>query len=252
MRKDWLLAYERLLAIFQGSGVERATIKYVKRFMAYHSSNFTEMAIAQGDLCKRDEFRAFMRKYQDEYIELNEELEEGYYVVWIYIPYEFIRLGDNFKYTLFFISQTEFKSKFVGIDKEFCTIRKLLIDHFKSQNEFEIASCNQFIISCPQDIHNNTNLSPFVMYNSTGANLEFNFDFSLTNGYTNLPPYKNQKTFSVILPPDGYDVIIRTRTGYVNLSLGYSVIPVFNSDLPPTVDYLNPENQMNPLMNMHL
>ena len=177
-------------------------------------------------------------------IELNEELEEGYYVVWIYIPYEFIRLGDNFKYTLFFISQTEFKSKFVGIDKEFCTIRKLLIDHFKSQNEFEIASCNQFIISCPQDIHNNTNLSPFVMYNSTGANLEFNFDFSLTNGYTNLPPYKNQKTFSVVLPPDGYDVIIRARIGYVNLSLGYSVIPVFNSDLPPTVDYLNPENQM--------
>lgn len=74
--KDWLLAYERLLAIFQGSGVEKETIKYVKRFMAYHSSNFAEMAIVQGDLCKRDEFRAFMRKYQDEYIELNEEFPE--------------------------------------------------------------------------------------------------------------------------------------------------------------------------------
>ena len=177
-------------------------------------------------------------------IEINEELDEGYYLIWIYLPYEFISLGDNFKYTLSFISKEDFKSKFIAIDKEFQTIRKLLIEHYKSQNEFEIASCNQFIISCPQDIHGNTNLSPFIMYNSTGSNLEFNFDFSQTNGYTNLIPYKNQAKFTVVLPPDGYDVIIRTRTGISNLSLGYTVTPVFNSDHPQTTEEVSIENQM--------
>lgn len=46
-REDWLEAYRRLILFFERGGVKADIIKWIKRFMAYHSSNIAQMAYEQ-------------------------------------------------------------------------------------------------------------------------------------------------------------------------------------------------------------
>lgn len=74
--RDWLRAYEMVLERLQEENVKTETIDYVKRFMAYHSSNATEIAVNQGNEKAKKEFQAFMRLYQQEYLSLNKQYPE--------------------------------------------------------------------------------------------------------------------------------------------------------------------------------
>ena len=158
------------------------------------------------------------------------DLTEGNYVIWIYLPYEFITLGQNYKYTVCFISNLDYITKYIGIDRDFTVIKELIIAHFKKTYQFEIASCREYIVSCPTDIHQSTNISPFVIYNGTANDIKFNFDFTGTTGYTNLYPYKDNKNFFIVVSPNSFDAVIRTRTGYENLTLGFNCTPTLNTD----------------------
>lgn len=75
-RRDWLKAYEIVLKRFEEECVDSDVIDYVKRFMAYHSSNAAEIAFLQGDKTAQKEFQKIMELYEHEYIKLNGQYPE--------------------------------------------------------------------------------------------------------------------------------------------------------------------------------
>lgn len=74
--RDWILAYQSVLQRFYKENVSGDIIRYVKRFMAYHSSNAVRMAVEQGDTDWKRYFQAIMRENEKEYVELNAEHSE--------------------------------------------------------------------------------------------------------------------------------------------------------------------------------
>lgn len=69
--RDWIRAYEMVLQRFEEEHIDKNVIDYVKRFLAYHSSNAVEIAIKQEQLTAKKEFQSFMQRYKQEYISLN-------------------------------------------------------------------------------------------------------------------------------------------------------------------------------------
>lgn len=72
-RLDWLKAYEIIIEKFKKENIGEDILIWVKRFMAYHSSNVAEMAYKQNNteilLCCQN----IMRQYMDEYQKTNSE-----------------------------------------------------------------------------------------------------------------------------------------------------------------------------------
>lgn len=69
--RDWLRAYELVLQRFEKEQIADEIMDYVKRFLAYHSSNAAEIAVAQKQTEAKKEFQRFMKMYKQEYISLN-------------------------------------------------------------------------------------------------------------------------------------------------------------------------------------
>lgn len=69
--KDWLKAYEYVIFRFIEENIDKETIDYVKRFMAYHSSNAAEVAYKLKDRHALRDFQEYMRRFEKEYISLN-------------------------------------------------------------------------------------------------------------------------------------------------------------------------------------
>ncbi len=69
--RDWLRAYEIVLQKFEKEHIDKSVVDYVKRFMAYHSSNAAEIAIAQGNKDAKKDFQRIMQLYEQEYVSLN-------------------------------------------------------------------------------------------------------------------------------------------------------------------------------------
>ncbi len=70
--RHWLRAYEMVIERFEAERIAEKTLGYVKRFLAYHSSNAAQVAYEKGNKDMLYEFQQFMIKYRDEYISLNE------------------------------------------------------------------------------------------------------------------------------------------------------------------------------------
>lgn len=69
--RDWLKAYEYVITRFERDKIDKEIIDYVKRFLAYHSSNAAEVAYEQENKDALSLFQQFMKQYQKEYISLN-------------------------------------------------------------------------------------------------------------------------------------------------------------------------------------
>ena len=74
--RDWLKAYEIVLQRFEEEQIDAEITAYVKRFLAYHSSNAAEIAISQNLESAKKEFQRFMRQYEQEYVSLNSQYPE--------------------------------------------------------------------------------------------------------------------------------------------------------------------------------
>lgn len=74
--RDWIRAYELILKRFKEEQIADEIVDYVKRFLAYHSSNAAEIAEAQGQEEAKKEFQRFMERYKQEYISLNTQYPE--------------------------------------------------------------------------------------------------------------------------------------------------------------------------------
>lgn len=75
-RQDWLLAYEIVIDMFEKKGIEEQIIAFVKRFMAYHSSNVAKIAYEQNDRNVLEKSQKYMKQYEYEYKALNMEYPE--------------------------------------------------------------------------------------------------------------------------------------------------------------------------------
>ncbi|MDE7312841.1 MAG: glycosyltransferase [Eubacterium sp.] len=69
--RDWLRAYEIVIQRFYDEQIEEEILSYVKRFLAYHSSNAAEIALHEGNQQAKEEFQKIMRQYEQEYVVLN-------------------------------------------------------------------------------------------------------------------------------------------------------------------------------------
>lgn len=74
--RDWLKAYELVLQRFKEEQIADEIMDYVKRFLAYHSSNAVEIAVSQGQEEAKKEFQKFMEMYKREYMQLNIQYPE--------------------------------------------------------------------------------------------------------------------------------------------------------------------------------
>lgn len=72
-RLDWLKAYELVIDKFQRENIDEDILIWVKRFMAYHSSNVAELAYREGDKIALEKCQKIMRKFHKEYFKTNEK-----------------------------------------------------------------------------------------------------------------------------------------------------------------------------------
>lgn len=75
-RLDWIKSYLIVIDLFEKEKIQKEILDYVKRFLAYHSSNLAEIAHSQNDSDTLLYCQNIMRKYKDEYISLNEAYPE--------------------------------------------------------------------------------------------------------------------------------------------------------------------------------
>lgn len=74
--RDWLKAYEMVIDLFKSQNINDEILDYVKRFLAYHSSNATEVSVIQAEEKMKKEFQMIMKQYKDEYVKLNQDHPE--------------------------------------------------------------------------------------------------------------------------------------------------------------------------------
>ena len=75
-RLDWIKAYLIVIDMFEKNNVQDDVLGYVKRFLAYHSSNVAELAFRQKDSQTLLYCQNIMRKYEKEYVSLNQSYSE--------------------------------------------------------------------------------------------------------------------------------------------------------------------------------
>ena len=74
--RDWIRAYEMVVELLVKEGIDRVIIDYVKRFLAYHSSNAAQVAYEQEEYEALKIFQEFMKTYEEEYVVLNRQWPE--------------------------------------------------------------------------------------------------------------------------------------------------------------------------------
>ena len=175
------------------------------------------------------------------YLSLNEEIDEGYYAAVVYIPYEYLQLGEDFRYTLSIASRSDFTSKFTGKDLSFECLELLLINYYKTAKQFEIAKCEKYIMALFEEVHRSTNISPIILYNNMGFTLRFNLDFQKTKGYRALGRFKNQSNIQIDLPDRELGIVLFALTERSS-TLSYSGSLRSTQTKGTEFDAYNPEN----------
>lgn len=72
-REDWIEAYRRLINYIETNGFESSVLPWIKRFMAYHSSNVAEIAYVQNNKEVLMRCQNIMHQYENEYISTNQK-----------------------------------------------------------------------------------------------------------------------------------------------------------------------------------
>lgn len=75
-RQEWLKAYLIIIDLFEKQGISQEILGFVKRFLAYHSSNVAKLAYEQKDKVVLAQSQELMKKYENEYRALNGDYPE--------------------------------------------------------------------------------------------------------------------------------------------------------------------------------
>ena len=70
------VAYQRIIDLYEESGINQTVIDYVKRFYVYHTSKLLKLALACGDQNKTAVLKKNIQKYFDVYCRTNAEYPE--------------------------------------------------------------------------------------------------------------------------------------------------------------------------------
>lgn len=69
---DWLKSYQLVIEMFQKAAIDENIMIWVKRFLAYHSSNVAEIAYMQKKRLELEKCQRIMKQYENEYMLTNE------------------------------------------------------------------------------------------------------------------------------------------------------------------------------------
>lgn len=75
-RLDWIKSYLIVIDMFEREKIQKDILNYVKRFLVYHCSNLAELAYRQNDNQVLLYCQNIMKKYEDEYVSLNQPYPE--------------------------------------------------------------------------------------------------------------------------------------------------------------------------------
>lgn len=72
LRMDWIESYRMIIKMFETASVNEKILIWVKRFLAYHSSNVAEIAYMQKKRLELEKCQRIMKQYENEYMFTNE------------------------------------------------------------------------------------------------------------------------------------------------------------------------------------
>ena len=147
------------------------------------------------------------------HLDVHQELDEGYYAIVLYIPYEHLKLGEKFKYTFSIASKENYISRFAGKDTTFGCLETLIISYYKNFKRNEIASCEQYLLKFFNEIYNSTNLCPLMLYNNFGSTIHFMVNFKTIKGYKLIGRFKDLDCVEVDLPTGEIGIALLALTG---------------------------------------
>lgn len=155
-------------------------------------------------------------------IEHVNDLKKGYYVVWLYCPYELYVDDKPLKYVFKIASMKKFKSKFMGIDGKHLLIEKLIVDNSKLINSKAISSCKDFYIGTERTL-SKAGLSCITILNKNKNWLKIQLTPKTLYNVKLLSQFDKNQSIEILVPPYQGTVVIATRMSYDSCDYDFSV-----------------------------
>ena len=176
-------------------------------------------------LCKYDQNRKIKKLYgkwsSKDDINFIENLEAGYYVLWLYCPYDYVKGDKNFKYAVQVCCKKEFAIEFLGLDESFMLIQYLLLENYKITGKNNLASSKEYFIGSDRDL-TQAGISSLLIYNKSNRTLEVTASGKCVTNVQIIPPYQGMKNIKMVLPPHENVAIIGIRLSNNAINFSYS------------------------------
>ena len=147
-----------------------------------------------------------------------EELDKGYYVIWLYCSYNDIKNDPNFKYTMQITSEkkTNFICEFIGQDSTFLFIQHLILNNYQIEKKDLLASSEYHIGS----LSSLKGIYGAIMFNkSSNKWLNIKVKPKLTNVKL-FPPYSDKSQIEILIPPNQKTCVLGMN---ISTSCSYSL-----------------------------
>ena len=155
-------------------------------------------------LCKYNQNRKIEKLWTkwdfEDYLNIVEMLDEGYYCIWLYCPLNLIKGDPNFKYILQISSLSHYEIEFMGLDHDFSFIQYIVTDHYKNTHPDIFNSHEKYLILNDPDLYYN-GLFNSLIFNKSPFPLEISARDSGINNCQVLPPYQGMTSFKIYVPP---------------------------------------------------
>ena len=140
---------------------------------------------------------------RDSAISMINELEPGYYVLWVYAPIDNVTGDNEFKYSLSFCSLEAYEMEYIGVDKNFSLISHLIMKNFEREGKSELEEADRYYFGDDKQSQKNSGIANGIIINKSddwymtfkiGANFKDD-EFRL------FPPFDKSHNFEIKLPP---------------------------------------------------
>ena len=168
-------------------------------------------------LCKYDQNRRIEKIWpkwdcEDEF-NIVENLEPGYYCIWLYCPLNLIKGDSNFKYILQIASLSQYEVEFIGLDYDFSFIQYLVTDNYKIIEENKVNSSKNYLITSNDQLFKN-GLFNTLIFNKSHHSIEISVTDDGIRNCQVLPPYTGMNSFKILVPPYENTAILGIRKSY--------------------------------------
>ena len=182
-------------------------------------------------LCKYDKNKKIEKLYSKwnskDNINFIEELDKGYYVLWLYCAYDGVENDKNFKYTLQVTCLNKFNIEMIGFDKQFLFIQHLILENYKIIGATNLNSSKDYFLGNDK-ILNKSGINTLLMYNQSNIWYEFQVNAKNVKNISLLPPYSGLSQMKITIPPGQSAAIIgiRLNNKATGFSFGFQINPM--------------------------